>query len=85
MALWDHRSGHNRTGQSAGNVERAPAAGVSENGSGGVGKIVYDLNPALVDWAYGLTRQIELADSRHSSQPLTLRQRSHRAPTAKGD
>jgi purine nucleoside permease len=45
------------------NVDHAPAAGVSDNGSGGVGKIVYDLNPSLVDWAYGLTKETPLADS----------------------
>jgi purine nucleoside permease len=45
------------------NVDHAPAAGVSDDGSGGVGKIVYDLNPSLVDWAYGLTRKTTLADS----------------------
>jgi purine nucleoside permease len=45
------------------NVDHAPAAGVSDNGSGGVGKIVYNLNPTLVDWAYGLTKQTPLADS----------------------
>jgi purine nucleoside permease len=45
------------------NVDHAPAAGVSDNGSGGVGKIVYDLNPSLVGWAYGLTKQTPLADS----------------------
>ncbi len=55
--------GTTEPGKVPANVESAPAAGVSENGSGGVGKIVYDLNPTLVDWAYGLTRQIELADS----------------------
>jgi len=43
--------------------ESAPAAGVSENGSGGVGRILFPLNPSLVDWAYGLTRQIVLPDS----------------------
>jgi len=43
--------------------ESAPAAGVSENGSGGVGRIMFPLNPSLVDWAYGLTRQITLPDS----------------------
>ena len=45
------------------NVDHAPAAGVSDDGSGGVGKIVYDLNPALVDWAYSLTKDTHLKDS----------------------
>ena len=39
--------GATEPGKVPANVEHAPAAGVSENGSGGVGKIVYDLNPAL--------------------------------------
>jgi purine nucleoside permease len=55
--------GATEPGKVPANVDRAPAAGVSDNGSGGVGKIVYDLNPTLVDWAYGLTKQIQLADS----------------------
>jgi purine nucleoside permease len=45
------------------NVDSAPAAGVSDNGSGGVGKIVFTLNPSLVDWAYQLTRQVPVPDS----------------------
>jgi purine nucleoside permease len=45
------------------NVDSAPAAGVSDNGSGGVGRIVYDLNPSLVDWAYQLTKNITIPDN----------------------
>ncbi|MGA7343771.1 MAG: purine nucleoside permease [Terracidiphilus sp.] len=45
------------------NVDSAPAAGVSENGSGGVGRIVYTLNPSLVDWAYRLTKDVALDDN----------------------
>ena len=45
------------------NVDSAPAAGVSDDGSGGVGKIVYNLNPKLVDWAYGLTKGTALGDT----------------------
>jgi purine nucleoside permease len=55
--------GATEPGKVPANVDHAPAAGVSDNGSGGVGKIVYDLNPTLVDWAYALTRQIKLPDS----------------------
>jgi purine nucleoside permease len=44
------------------NVESAPAAGVSEDGSGGVGRIVYTLNPKLVDWAYRMTKNIAIPD-----------------------
>ncbi len=45
------------------NVDSAPAAGVSDNGSGGVGRIVYTINPSLVDWAYQLTKEVPLADN----------------------
>lgn len=45
------------------NVDSAPAAGVSDNGSGGVGRVVYDLNPSLVDWAFRLTKNLHLPDS----------------------
>jgi purine nucleoside permease len=45
------------------NVDAAPAAGVSDNGSGGVGKIVFTLNPHLVDWAYQLTKNLALPDT----------------------
>jgi purine nucleoside permease len=45
------------------NVESAPAAGVDENGSGGVGRIVFTLNPKLVNWAYGLTKEAAIPDS----------------------
>jgi purine nucleoside permease len=65
-AAWPYGTvalGTTEPGKVPANVERAPAAGVADGGSGGVGKIVYDLNPTLVDWAYRLTRQIKLADS----------------------
>ena len=45
------------------NVDSAPAAGVSDDGSGGVGRIAYKLNPSLIDWAYGLTKQTAIADN----------------------
>lgn len=41
----------------------APAAGVSEESSGGVGRIVFTLNRSLVDWAYNLTRGLKLGDN----------------------
>ncbi len=44
-------------------MDSAPAAGVSDNGSGGVGRVAYTLNPFLVDWAYGLTKNLVLADN----------------------
>ena len=44
------------------NVDSAPAAGVSDNGSGGVGRIAYRLNPSLTDWAFRLTKDVTLPD-----------------------
>ena len=82
-AAWPYGTialGATEPGKVPADVERAPVAGLSGNGSGGVGKIVYDLNPALVDWAYGLTRNIKLADSpelkafraRFAADPIAL-------------
>ncbi|HVU44581.1 MAG TPA: purine nucleoside permease [Terracidiphilus sp.] len=45
------------------NVDSAPAAGVSDNGSGGVGRVAYTLNASLVDWAYSLTKSLVIPDS----------------------
>jgi purine nucleoside permease len=42
----------------------APAAGLTEDSSGGVGRIVLPLQPALVHWAYHLTRNLRLGDSK---------------------
>lgn len=44
------------------NVDSAPAAGVSDNGSGGVGRVAYKLNPSLVAWAYQLTKDVKIPD-----------------------
>jgi len=45
------------------NVESAPAAGVSDDGAGGVGRIVFPLNGSLADWAYGLTKDVVIPDT----------------------
>ena len=45
------------------NIDSAPAAGVSENGSGGVGRITYTLNSSLIHWAYELTKNVAIPDS----------------------
>jgi purine nucleoside permease len=45
------------------NVDSAPAAGVSDDGAGGVGRVAYELNPTLVDWAYQLTKDAAIPDS----------------------
>jgi purine nucleoside permease len=55
--------GATEPGKVPANVDSAPAAGVSDNGSGGVGRVAYTLNPFLVDWAYGLTKNLVLADN----------------------
>jgi purine nucleoside permease len=55
--------GSTEPGKVPANVDSAPAAGVSDNGSGGVGKIAYQLNPSLVNWAYELTRKLTLPDN----------------------
>ena len=55
--------GATEPGKVPANVESAPAAGVSEEGSGGVGRIVYTLNPRLVDWAYRTTKDVAIPDS----------------------
>jgi purine nucleoside permease len=44
-------------------VDSAPAAGVSDDGSGGVGRMVFTINPPLVDWAYGLTKRVNIPDN----------------------
>jgi len=55
--------GATEPGKVPANVDSAPAAGVSDNGSGGVGRIAYNLNPSLVDWAYQLTKDVTISDT----------------------
>ncbi len=55
--------GATKPGQGSANVDAVPAAGASENGSGGVGTVAFRLNPSLVAWAYELTKGVKLADS----------------------
>ena len=65
-ATWPYGTialGATEPGKVPANVDSAPAAGVDENGSGGVGRIVFSLNPKLVDWAYGLTKDVAIPDS----------------------
>lgn len=54
--------GATEPGKVPANVDSAPAAGVSDNGSGGVGRVAYTLKPSLVHWAYELTKGVALAD-----------------------
>ena len=55
--------GANEPGKVPAGATDAPAAGVSEESSGGVGRIVFTLNRPLVDWAYALTRGLKLGDN----------------------
>jgi len=55
--------GATEPGKVPANVDSAPAAGVSDNGSGGVGRVAYTLNSSLVHWAYELTKGIAIPDS----------------------
>ena len=55
--------GATRPGQGSANVDSVPAAGASEDGSGGVGTVAFRLNASLVNWAYALTKDVKLDDS----------------------
>ena len=44
-------------------LDSTPAAGVSQDSSGGVGRVAYQIDPALVAWAYGLTKDMTVADN----------------------
>jgi purine nucleoside permease len=50
-------------GKGSSNVDAVPAAGASEYGAGGIGTVAFHLNPSLVRWAYGLTKDLELPNS----------------------
>ena len=55
--------GATRPGVGSANVDSVPAAGASDNGSGGVGTVAFRLNPSLVAWAYALTKDVAIPDS----------------------
>jgi purine nucleoside permease len=55
--------GATKPGQGSANVDSVPAAGASEDGSGGVGTVAFKLNPSLVGWAYALTKDVKIPDS----------------------
>jgi len=55
--------GAKEPGQAPANVDSSAIGGLSEEAVGGPGRIVYRVNPTLVDWAYGLTKDLELPDS----------------------
>jgi purine nucleoside permease len=55
--------GATKPGQGSANVDSVPAAGASEDSSGGVGTVAFRLNPSLVEWAYALTKDVPIPDS----------------------
>ena len=55
--------GATRPGQGSANVDSVPAAGASEDSTGGVGTVAFRLNPSLVKWAYELTKAVRIPDS----------------------
>jgi purine nucleoside permease len=55
--------GATRPGQGSANVDSVPAAGASEDSTGGVGTVAFRLNPSLVKWAYELTKDVRIPDS----------------------
>ncbi len=55
--------GATRPGQGSANVDSVPAAGASQDSSGGVGTVAFTLNPSLVAWAYALTKDVPIPDS----------------------
>jgi purine nucleoside permease len=55
--------GATKPGQGSANVDSVPAAGASDDSSGGVGTVAFRLNPSLVKWAYDLTRDVPIPDS----------------------
>jgi purine nucleoside permease len=52
--------GATEPGVGSANVDSVPAAGASEDGSGGIGTVAFKLNPALVKWAYDMTKDVQI-------------------------
>jgi purine nucleoside permease len=52
--------GATEPGVGSANVDSVPAAGASEDGSGGIGTVAFKLNPSLVKWAYELTKDVPI-------------------------
>ncbi len=55
--------GATKPGQGSANIDSVPAAGASEDSSGGVGTVAFRLNPSLVEWAYALTKDVPIPES----------------------
>jgi purine nucleoside permease len=54
--------GAKKPGEGSANVDSAPSAGVQDDASGGVGTVAFTLNPSLVAWAYGASKDVKLPD-----------------------
>ena len=52
--------GATEPGKGSANIDSVPAAGASEDSSGGVGTVAFTLNPRLVAWAYALTKDVAI-------------------------
>ena len=55
--------GATEPGKAPANLDSSPTGGLSEEAVGGPGRIVYRVNPTLVNWAYGLTKDLKLPDN----------------------
>jgi purine nucleoside permease len=55
--------GSKKPGEGSANVDSVPDAGISDNASGGIGTVAFKLNPSLVKWAYGLSKDVPIPDS----------------------
>ena len=55
--------GATEPGKAPAHLDSAQTAGFSEETAGGVGRMAYQLNPSLVAWAYGLTKNTALPDT----------------------
>ena len=65
-AAWPYGTialGATEPGKAPAKLGSAQTAGIEEESAGAVGQMVYPLNPSLVAWAYGLTKDVPLPDS----------------------
>jgi purine nucleoside permease len=55
--------GATQPGQPPPNLGATPIAGLTDDSGGSVGRIAYKMNPSLVAWAFGLTKEVALPDT----------------------
>jgi purine nucleoside permease len=60
--------GVSEPGKVPANVNAAPVAGESGTNAGGIGKMVFTVNPSLVEWAYGLTKDVTIEDTERMAE-----------------